>query len=105
MWGHLITTAALAGFVDAAAADDLYRWYKRGASKEEFQRTKAECLMGQTELESANSDVSTNPDSEWLTTVYGLCMRANGWVPGLWASIDAHPPRDGRPGGRLGNGF
>jgi hypothetical protein len=103
--GPLIMTAVLAGFVEVAAAESLYRWYKRGASKEEFQRTKAECLMGQTEVGNANSDVSTNPDLEWRITVYGLCMRANGWAPTLWASADPHPPRDGRPAGRLGNGF
>jgi hypothetical protein len=101
--GALITTAALAGFVEVAAADTLYRWYKRDANNEEFRRTKAECLMGQMEVEHPNS--STNPDLEWGTTTYGLCMRANGWVPVRWASIDAHPRRDGPPVSRPGNGF
>jgi hypothetical protein len=87
------------------AADALYKWYKRGASKEEFQRTKAECLMGQIEVESANPNVSTNPDLEWGTTVYGLCMRANGWVPVHFADADPHSRRDGPPVRRPGNGF
>src|SRR5262249_26473721 len=47
---------------------------KQGATTEEFQRTRAACLLRQTEAENAN------PNSWSWFTVFPLCMRANDWV-------------------------
>jgi hypothetical protein len=49
-------------------------YFKGRARGEEFQRTRAACLMRQAEAESAA------PNSSGRVTVYQLCMRANGWV-------------------------
>jgi hypothetical protein len=50
------------------------RYFKGRARGEDFQRTRAACLMRQVEAEHAA------PNSVDWVTVYQLCMRANGWV-------------------------
>jgi hypothetical protein len=49
-------------------------WSKAGASSEEFHRTRAICMLRQVEAENRN------PDAWGNVAVFGLCMRANGWV-------------------------
>jgi hypothetical protein len=55
-------------------------YFKQGASNEDFQRARANCLMRAEIAESS----STDPDgfaraATWMT-VYRTCMRADGWV-------------------------
>jgi hypothetical protein len=49
-------------------------WSKPGATDEDFQRTRAACLLRQMEAENAN------PNSWGWIMVFSLCMRASGWV-------------------------
>jgi hypothetical protein len=57
-------------------------WTKPGATNEEFQRTKAACILRMEEDETAIK--AANPGNPWASlraiTVFPLCMRANGWV-------------------------
>jgi hypothetical protein len=46
-------------------------WYKAGATQEEFQRTRARCLL-QAGAGTANFDFEP--------VAFVLCMRAEGWV-------------------------
>jgi hypothetical protein len=82
--GALMTTAALAGCVhdQAPAASAVAAappppelvWSKPGASNDEFQRTKAACLLRLTEFQAAS------PGNWSALTIFPFCMRANGWV-------------------------
>jgi hypothetical protein len=47
-------------------------WYKQGASTEEFQRTRARCIM--------NAEMSDGGDAGRWTVIFATCMRAEGWV-------------------------
>jgi hypothetical protein len=49
-------------------------WMKPGASNEEFQRTRAGCMLRMWEAENSN------PNGVGWVTVFPLCMRAAGWV-------------------------
>jgi hypothetical protein len=48
------------------------QWYKQGATAEEFQRTRARCIMN---AESAASTL----DTRW-GVIFLSCMRSEGWV-------------------------
>jgi hypothetical protein len=62
----------LAVAIMTAEAGDGVFWYRQGANKVEFERTKAECQSRQLEAAIA-------PPLAWLP-IFDLCVRANGWV-------------------------
>jgi hypothetical protein len=49
-------------------------WAKPGSTDEEFQRTRAACMLRMWEAENSN------PNGVGWVTVFPLCMRAAGWV-------------------------
>lgn len=56
----------------AVAPPPKKQWHKDGAGAEEFQRTRARCIMNA-------SSVSPMADGRW-TIVFGSCMRSEGWI-------------------------
>jgi hypothetical protein len=56
----------------------LYR--KDGASTEEFQRTKAGCLVKAQIAESSSTDPEPLVKMVTYMSVFRNCMRAEGWV-------------------------
>jgi len=53
---------------------------KDGATNEEFQRTRARCLMQAEIAESASNDPNGWSRAGTWMMVYRTCMRAEGWV-------------------------
>jgi hypothetical protein len=56
---------------------------KPGATNEEFQRARAACLMQMEEAAPTPSDVYSPQAQEAFgrrMSIFGLCMRANGWA-------------------------
>jgi len=69
--------AVLAGCAHAAGPTPPapeFVWSKPGASNDEFQRTKAACMLRMLEAENAN------PNGWSWAGILPLCMRAAGWV-------------------------
>lgn len=62
----------------AAAPETVYS--KPGASTEEFQRAKANCLMRAEIAESSSADPNGFARAATWMTVFSTCMRADGWV-------------------------
>jgi hypothetical protein len=54
-------------------------YFKEGASEEEFQRTKAACIMKYEMAAGAASD-EFGPNWGLGLSVFGSCMRSQGWV-------------------------
>jgi len=74
---HYAEAAKENGCYDAPPPKEVY--YKRGASNEEFERTRARCLM-QAEIARSNSNEPALLKVGTLFTVFRACMRAEGWV-------------------------
>lgn len=55
-------------------------YFKQGATNEEFQRTKAGCMMKAEIAESSSTDPNQLAKSVTNMLVFGNCMRADGWV-------------------------
>jgi hypothetical protein len=56
----------------AVASPPKKQWHKGGAGAEEFQRTRARCVMNA-------SSAATTTDTRW-TLIFASCMRSEGWV-------------------------
>ena len=55
-------------------------YFKRGASNEDFQRARANCLMRAEIAESGSTDPNGFARTATWITVFTTCMRADGWV-------------------------
>ena len=86
-------------YIDAAAANGCYGptpvrkqvYQKQGATNEEFQRTKAHCLMQAEIAESGSRDPNSWSRLGTWTVVFRSCMKG-----GFWCNNDDKEPKQTR---------
>jgi|PersoiStandDraft_1058852.scaffolds.fasta_scaffold229014_1 hypothetical protein len=69
---HSEPPLAIAAPIIASPPPPPKKWYKDGAGTEEFQRTRARCVMNA-------STAAPMTDGRW-TLIFASCMRSEGWV-------------------------
>jgi hypothetical protein len=69
---HSEPPLAIAAPIIASPPPPPKKWYKDGAGTEEFQRTRARCVM--------NAYTAARPDDIRWSIILATCMRSEGWV-------------------------